>query len=333
MPLISIKGLNKTFQRGALSVLRDVELDLEYGEICAIVGESGSGKSTLLQVIAGLESADSGSIRLDDQIVSSNRFFVPPEKRNIGFVFQDFALFPHLSIEKNIGFGLKKGANKAERVNSLLELTGLAAHRSKYPNQLSGGEQQRVALARALAPKPSLLLLDEPFSNLDSGLKKDMRQFVFNVIRSEEASCIFVTHDLDDAMEYADHIAILHRGQIIQKDTPQTLYSTPLSPYVASFFGDLNLLGEKELELFDIKIAPDSKCGVRACDIEGTLESNGRNVPVKILRRVFMGHQEKIEVETASGALLNLFVPAGETKDSKELFISLKHDNLLFFLE
>lgn len=236
--MLKINTLSKSFDRGKNFALKKVSFDLKKGDVCAIVGESGSGKTTLVRLIAGLERPDHGTIELDGKTVSSIKKLVPPEKRKIGLVFQEYALFPHLTILDNILYGISKLKNKKERAKEVLELVGLTAMEKRYPHQLSGGQQQRVALARALAPNPSLLILDEPFSNLDAMLRMQLRSQVFEIIKKTGVTALFVTHDTQDALSVADEILILQEGEVIQKDAAANLYTKPNSVYVASLFGN-----------------------------------------------------------------------------------------------
>ncbi|MEM8487663.1 MAG: ABC transporter ATP-binding protein [Bacteroidota bacterium] len=331
MKRLQIEQLEKSYKYGVLPVLTGIDLTLDEGEICAIVGESGSGKSTLLKLIAGLETPDSGTIRIKGQAVSTRREFMPPEKRNIGFVFQDFALFPHLSVEKNVGFGIKKRAGKSERVHDLLKTVGLGAHGAKYPHELSGGEQQRVALARAMAPNPSLLLLDEPFSNLDVGLKKEIRSFLFDIIRKSALSCVFVTHDLEDAMLYADTIAILHEGQIVQKGTPETLYTTPVNAHVAGFFGELNVLSRKTVARFKLSKFDGIPCGVWAGKLKCSLEPGENRILVQVMEKAYMGTHDRLSVCTADGCCLAVEVESGVVADHAEVYLELDQTDIMRF--
>ena len=331
MKLLEIKQLYKSYKHGVAPVLNGLDFQLGQGEICAIVGESGSGKSTFLKVIAGLEPANSGSISIQGKAVSSRKEFVPPEKRNIGFVFQDFALFPHLTVSKNVAFGIHKQKDAGQRVRELLRLVGLEKHENKYPNELSGGEQQRVALARAMAPNPSLLLLDEPFSNLDVSIKKEIRSFLFEIIRASQLSCIFVTHDLDDAMVYADSISILHKGVIEQTGTPEQLYANPHSPYVARFFGDFNTLCNQVIRRFNLSVPAGRLCGVRACNFKCVDGPVGNGVSVRVVERVYMGNYDKVEVKTADGCALTLELPVGKAKVDGELFLSIDDGDVMLF--
>jgi iron(III) transport system ATP-binding protein len=225
---------------GGTDVLRGVSFQVASGELVAILGASGSGKTTLLRLIAGFERADAGEIRLEHELLASPSAFRKPEQRGIGYVAQEGALFPHLSVADNITFGLNRAQRKARhRVAELLALVGLPAHYAdRAPQNLSGGEQQRVALARALAPSPKLLLLDEPFSALDAGLRVETREAVAQAIRAAGATAILVTHDQEEALSMGRRVGVLQHGVLAQMCTPEELYHRPASPYVADFVGD-----------------------------------------------------------------------------------------------
>src|SRR5690606_26241693 len=208
------------------AAVQDVSFDLVEGGLLGLLGESGSGKTTLLRLLAGLEEPDAGTIELDGRMVSDARTVVPPEKRGIGFVFQHHALFPHLTVTQNVAFGLRgrPRAEIAETVRSLLELVGLPGFGARYPHELSGAERQRIALARALAPRPRLILLDEPFSSLDAGLRQSMREETRTILRARGTTAVFVTHDTADALSVADTVAVLRHGTLRQLDTPRRVY-------------------------------------------------------------------------------------------------------------
>ena len=238
---LSISGVVKAF--GGLSVLSGVDLEVPEGAFTAILGPSGSGKTTLLRIIAGFERPDAGEIRLGADVVDdAAQRFVPCEKRRIGYVPQEGALFPHLSVGRNVAFGLAREARRGGRVDELLELVGLAGLGRRYPHQLSGGQQQRVALARALASEPEIVLLDEPFSSLDASLRASVRADVHDVLRLSGATSILVTHDQDEALSMADQVAILRGGVIAQINTPSTLYQAPRDADLAQFLGEANLV-------------------------------------------------------------------------------------------
>ncbi|WP_059173264.1 ABC transporter ATP-binding protein [Bacillus sp. FJAT-27445] len=213
---IQIKDLNYKYKNAKEAVIKNFCLDIERGEIVSILGESGSGKSTILRLIAGLECPQDGSINICGETVCNRSCFIAPEKRGIGFVFQDYALFPHMTVAKNILFGLKKKSRKEkrERLDEMLNLVNLSDYANRYPHELSGGQQQRVALARALAPEPSLLILDEPFSNLDAGLQEKIRGELRAIIKKTGITSIFVTHDQEDAHAMADRIVYIENGKV-----------------------------------------------------------------------------------------------------------------------
>jgi iron(III) transport system ATP-binding protein len=236
------------------SIVNGFSLHIEQGEIGCLIGPSGCGKTTLLRAIAGFEPIHSGSIKLHDRVLSDARFQLPPEQRDVGMVFQDFALFPHLTIFANIAFGLKKQPLKQQqqRVAQLLERVGLSGFEQRYPHQLSGGQQQRVALARALAPKPRMLLMDEPFSSLDALLRESLASEVRSLLKVEEVTALLVTHDQQEAFAIADRLGVMQDGQLLQWSTPYNLYHQPQHPFIADFIGTGVLLESKvtnQLEL------------------------------------------------------------------------------------
>jgi len=241
MSFLVLQNISKTYKGGSEAVV-DVSLTINAGETIALLGESGSGKSTLLRIIAGLEESDSGSVLLNGKVLDNQKVFVEPEKRNIGLVFQEYALFPHLNVYENVAIGIDKSLNKSAIVKENLGLTGLTEFEKALPQNLSGGQQQRVALARALAVNPALILLDEPFSNLDTSLKQKMRFEVSEIIKKSGKTAILVTHDTRDALELADKIAVIRAGRILQFDTPYNIYTKPFDLYTATLFAQINIL-------------------------------------------------------------------------------------------
>ena len=237
---LAVSAISKRF--GDKPVLRDVDLVVAPGTIVALLGPSGCGKTTLLRTIAGLERPDAGTVVIDGRTLTDGRVAVAPEKRRIGMVFQDWALFPHLSVAANVGYGLPRGERKGPRVNEALELVGLAGLGDRLPGTLSGGQQQRVALARALAPRPAVMLFDEPFSNLDTSLRVRVRSEVHQLLAGLGVTSLFVTHDQEEAFVLGDQVAVMHEGRIVQQGAPGEVYDAPADPWVAGFVGDANLV-------------------------------------------------------------------------------------------
>ena len=238
-----MRGLTAAY--GSNQVLHGIDLDVPSGSITAILGPSGSGKTTLLRVIAGFERAQSGTVSIAGQIVESPTRHVPPERRRVGYVAQDGALFPHLSVARNVAFGLGRGPRRDKRVAELLALVGLSAFAGRYPHELSGGQQQRVALARALAGSPPLVLLDEPFAALDASLRADVRRDITRILEETRTTTVLVTHDQDEALSMAGQVAVLRAGLIAQAGSPAQIYQHPADPDLAQFLGEANLLAAR----------------------------------------------------------------------------------------
>ncbi|MEP4638875.1 MAG: ABC transporter ATP-binding protein, partial [Yoonia sp.] len=225
-PRLEIRNLRKAFAGRA--VVNDVSLSVMPGQVTCLLGPSGCGKSTTLRMIAGVETQDSGSIYVDGQLVCDGTMSIPPEGRSIGLMFQDFALFPHLSVTQNVAFGLRAPkAEVADRVTKLLAKVGMSRHADAYPHELSGGEQQRIALARALAPSPRVMLMDEPFSGLDDRLRDDIRDETLEVLKEEGTAVLLVTHEPGEAMRMADEIALMRGGVVVQRGAPYNIYNAP----------------------------------------------------------------------------------------------------------
>jgi iron(III) transport system ATP-binding protein len=258
-PLLELRDLGKSYAPGLPPVLSGLNLSVQAGELLTLLGPSGCGKTTTLRLIAGLERPDEGEIWLDGQLLAGRllagrllagtllagpEVFAPPERRGVGLVFQDFALFPHLNVRQNVAFGLSAlpRSERQARVSDTLALVGLTIFEKRFPHQLSGGQQQRVALARALAPWPAVLLLDEPFSNLDAALRHDTRQEVRSLLRSAATTALLVTHDQDEALAFSDRLLVMRGGMVEQLGTPQELYTQPRTAFVAGFLGRSNLL-------------------------------------------------------------------------------------------
>ncbi|WP_216329203.1 ABC transporter ATP-binding protein [Deinococcus aestuarii] len=241
-PILELQNLTKRYAPGLPPVLESLNLSVEAGELVTLLGPSGCGKTTTLRLIAGLETPDGGSVRLLGRDVTSP--FVPPERRGVGLVFQDYALFPHLTVLGNVLFGLHTlpRPERLTRARETLALVGLTVFESRLPHQLSGGQQQRVALARALAPRPALLLLDEPFSNLDAGLRHATRQEVRTILRRSGTTALLVTHDQEEALAFSDRLLVMRAGQVEQIGPPHEVYTRPRTAFVANFLGRSNLL-------------------------------------------------------------------------------------------
>lgn len=241
--ILELKDIKKNYKDEI--ALNGVSISVKEGEILTLLGPSGCGKTTTLQIIAGIEKPSSGTIYLDNEVVTDGKDkFVPPENRDVGVVFQDFALFPHLNAYENIAFGLKGKTEeqKKSRVNELLDLVGLNDYGDSKPDELSGGQKQRIALARSLAPKPDLLLLDEPFSNLDVGLRIKMREEVRSIIKKTGVTAISVTHDQEEALSISDRVAVMNEGEIKQIGTPEQVFQRPGSRFIAEFLGNASFL-------------------------------------------------------------------------------------------
>ncbi|ADU28618.1 ABC transporter ATP-binding protein [Evansella cellulosilytica] len=244
MSFIELKNITKYFAGTSNPAVHSLNLGIDKGEIITLLGPSGCGKTTTLRMIAGFEHPTDGAIEIDGKQIFNKTHALPPEKRGIGMVFQDYALFPHMTILKNVMFGLNKWSvrEKKQRAKEVLELVGLEDFANRYPTQLSGGQQQRVALARALAPKPHVVLMDEPFSNLDAGLREKMRFDVTNILRKANTTAIIVTHDQKDAFAVSDRVVVMKDGVIQQIAAPKEMYRCPKNCFVAQFVGKTNLL-------------------------------------------------------------------------------------------
>ena len=307
MPLLEINDVSVSF--GDTEVLSDISLEHESKQLLAVLGASGAGKSTLMRLIAGFDSVGGGSIVLDGEILSDSSKTVAPERRSIGIVPQDSALFPHLNVSQNIGFGLSGLSKeaKAERVGELLRLIRMEEFASRMPQELSGGQVQRVALARALAPRPKLVLLDEPFSALDAELRGQLREEVRQVLRAEGATAVLVTHDQEEALSLADRVAVLREGKIIQVGSPSEIYNSPADVGIATFLGESVLVdgkvsGGKILtdlgSLSALNNVAEGATGVVAIRSENFYLQPNPTGDSEVVGRVFFGHDALVEVQT-----------------------------------
>jgi len=304
--ILNLRAVEKRYNSNSVAVI-NIDLEVAEGELLALVGESGCGKTTLLRLIAGLEEPDRGSIEIENTQVAGNMETVPPQQRPVGFVFQDYALFPHMTVARNVLFGLYSWADEQarQRVIEVLKLVNLTGLENRYPHQLSGGQQQRVAMARALAPKPKLLLLDEPFSNLDTVLKDQVRQELSIILKRSGTTVILVTHDVQDALSMADRIAVLKDGNLLQVGSPETLYQRPINTYIASFFGKANLIpatcssGEvvSELGTFQSKYAGKSGMLCLRPQHLHVVKNQQEGIAAEIVALKFMGEHQQLKLK------------------------------------
>lgn len=319
-----LKVTNIQCQYDHQPVLKDISFQVGKGEICALLGPSGCGKTTILRAIAGFHSPSKGSISLDDKILNNNHITVAPELRQIGMVFQDYALFPHLTVQENIAFGITKLKKQQQQqiIDTLISLIKLEDTTRRYPHELSGGQQQRVALARALAPNPKLLLLDEPFSNLDIGLRRHLNIEVKEILKQYGTSAILVTHDQEEAFAFGDKIGLINEGHLQQWDTPFNLYHHPKNRFVANFIAqgylipgtiidansistELGILTDKRRHNWREKGSVDVL--LRPSDL-ALSDSHGINV--KVLRSIFSGNSTLCTLQLPSGSLLEALLPS-----------------------
>jgi len=339
-------------------VVDDVSLDIVAGQVTCLLGPSGCGKSTTLRIIAGVERQDAGRVLIDGVEVSGPGRHLPPEVRRIGMMFQDFALFPHLDVAHNVAFGLKGGgAAVARRVDELLERVTLSGFGHKYPHELSGGEQQRVALARALAPRPRILLMDEPFSGLDNRLRDGIRDATLDLLKEEGAAVLLVTHEPDEAMRMADEIALMRAGRIVQRGAPYNIYNAPVDLAAAAFFSDVNVirgrsvgaLTETPFGSFLTPGLPDGTevtIAIRPQHLRIDLDRGGRGpnptaeagtpARARVRRARFMGSESLVEfdMEGEDGLVLRAAVPGVFLpKPGTAMWLMLRRDRCFVFAD
>ena len=312
--LISVSDVTVRFN-GTVA-LDGFTLDVPHGGLLTLVGPSGCGKTTALRVIAGFQDVISGTVTIRGTEILGPRVNVPPEKRHVGMVFQDYALFPHISVAENVGYGVR-GSDRGVRVGEVLELVGLTGYENRFPNELSGGEQQRVALARALAPEPDVVLLDEPFSNLDAPQRERMRRELKKIIRAAKVTAILVTHDQAEALAIADVVAVMRAGRVVQTGEPGEVYRSPVDPWVAGFLGDAVMFdgtvsnGSIETTIGDIEsdLADGTSVNVmvRPEWIQPTPSPSGNGV---VTDTEFYGHDQRVEIAMPGGPTVEALVPS-----------------------
>ncbi|MEM9045455.1 MAG: ABC transporter ATP-binding protein [Pseudomonadota bacterium] len=352
-PRLVLDDISMSFGRQA--AVYDLTLEVGAGEVCCLLGPSGCGKSTTLRVAAGVEHQDRGSVIVDGRIVSGTDRHMPPEDRSIGLMFQDFALFPHLNVAENIAFGLKAmpKRQRLETVRGYLDKVGLVGYEAKFPHQLSGGEQQRVALARALAPKPRVMLMDEPFSGLDNRLRDDVRDQTLELLKAEGTAVLMVTHEPGEAMRMADRIALMRGGRIVQIGAPYHLYNNPVDREAAGFFSDINtvhgVVNNFQTETpFGLFLAPKLANGA---DVEIIIRpqhlkivqdrgeppeptaDDGAPARGTVVRARFIGHESLIETRMDhDSSVIKATVPyAWLPEPGTPIWLSLRRDRCFLF--
>lgn len=344
-PFLDVQNLSAAYNNQA-AVVEDISFSLPEGELGCLLGPSGCGKTTILRAISGFQSVRSGSITLDGQRLSDQKNSVTPEQRNVGMVFQDHALFPHLSIAQNVGFGLSKlaKAEQKKRVDSMLELVGMQDYKLQYPHELSGGQSQRIALARAIAPQPKLLLMDEPFSNLDTELRETLGYEVRTLLKELGITAIMVTHDQHDAFALGDQIGVMSKGQMMQWDSSFNLYHAPINRFVANFIGDgvfvkgqmvednvvVTNFGEIRGETVNHQhVGKEIDLLIRPDDVKYDPSSAIRG---KVTRKAFKGAQTLYTIETESGETLMSLVPSHDDYEIDDVIgVSIDADHLVCF--
>ena len=306
--ILQLDGVSKWF--GESQAVADVSLNLPQG-ILALLGSSGCGKTTLLRLIAGFEQPQTGSIEIAGREVTSNNCWIPPEQRRLGMVFQDYALFPHLTVAENVAFGLKR--REKEAAKRLIELVGLTGLEKRYPYQLSGGQQQRVALARALAPQPPSVLLDEPLSNLDVQVRLRLREEIRDILKATGTSAVFVTHDQEEALAIADLVAVMSKGKLEQIGTPQEVYTQPSSRFVAEFVTGANFIpAERQGQLWATEVgyfaaadAGDKEVALMIREEDLLIEPTESEAVAVVHNRRFLGREYRYCLLTPSGKELH----------------------------
>ena len=333
---VECKGMSKQFN-GTVAV-DSLDVSIRQGDILAVVGPSGCGKTTLLRLIAGFETLDAGEIFIKGQKVADKAWTKPPEKRGVGMVFQEYALFPHLNVGQNVSFGLNGHPDKKSIIQKELARVGMKGYENRYPHELSGGERQRVALVRALAPKPILILLDEPFSNLDAELRELMREEVRDILKITGTTALFVTHDQEEALFMGDHLAVLHKGHLEQAGRPEEIFECPATRFVADFMGQTNFLQAKatneglssEAGFINQRIVDATGTTIdmvlRPDDVDFEAKDTGQ---ATIIARIYKGDRYLYRLRLPSGHILHSTQPHTRTipiGSRADVFINPGHD-------
>jgi iron(III) transport system ATP-binding protein len=313
--VLYLQNVTKQFSEDSAPAVNNISLTLQQGDILGFLGPSGCGKTTLLRLIGGLEHPQSGIVGINGQIVCDAKNWIPPEQRDIGIVFQDYALFPHLTVAKNIAFGLKNLSKQEvkQRISETLNLVRLEGLEKRYPYELSGGQQQRVALARALATQPKLMLLDEPLSNLDVQVRLQLREEMRDIIKAAGTSAIFVTHDQEEALAMCDIVGVMRQGHLEQIGTPEEVYTNPSSRFIAEFVAQANFIPAQrqgnvwttEIGNFEVKSSPTHEKGEMMIRQEDFILKPSTDSPLFIRSRRFLGREYRYCLQTASGKELH----------------------------
>lgn len=309
---LAIRARQVSRRFGDAVALDDFNIDIHSGHVITILGPSGSGKTTALRLMAGFDRPDHGSVEIGGVTVADDDTFVPPERRRVGMVFQDYALFPHLDVTRNVGYGVPQVSRK-KRVGETLELVGLTGKERRMPHELSGGEQQRVAIARALAPEPSVILLDEPFSNLDAALRTRVSAEVAEILRTAGATAVFVTHDQEEALSTSDFVAVMRGGRVVQAARPSDLYHEPVDEWVAGFLGDADFFNGRAVSGrvstpvgdFPTDLDGNVRVMIRPESVLLAPSDNGvQNGGAVVRQRQFFGHDQLVTVVFENGLQL-----------------------------
>ena len=331
--MLSINNFSISFNE--TKILEDINFDVKQGEIVTLLGSSGCGKTTILRAIAGLQKEHDGNICIGDTCVSSKEVY--KQDREVGYIFQDYALFPHLNVEENISFALDKLSKKDrnKRVDQLLEQFDIVAHKNKQIHQLSGGQQQRVAIARAMANKPKILLLDEPFANLDSQLRYKTKMWLKNLIKKYNLSAVLVTHDKKEALSISDKIGIIHNKELLQFDATKDIYSKPVNYYIANFLSEINILPKALIEKLELNVKENQTAIIEIS--KSKLTNKKTLLEVEIVDKSFCGEYYEIlvkDVKNNNYEELSMIKSTLENIDLKEkIYLDLKREDIKIILK